>query len=70
MPEDAVLSDDAEAGFVEGNIFNFIFMDNYYRYRVRSQSEEDYIVNDEYLWNVGDHVSVGLSKEKFVFELV
>ena len=70
LPEDAVLSDDAEAGFVEGNIFNFIFMDNYYRYRVRSQSEEDYIVNDEYLWNVGDHVSVGLSKEKFVFELV
>ena len=70
LPEDAALSDDADAGFVEGNIFNFIFMDNYYRYRVRSQSEEDYIVNDEYLWNVGDHVSVGLPKEKFVFGLV
>ena len=69
LPENAVLSDDAEAGFVAGDIFNFIFMDNYYRYRVRSESEEDYIVNDEYLWNRGDHVSVSVPLEKFKFEL-
>lgn len=68
-PEDAVLSDDAEAGFVAGEIFNFIFMDDYYRYRVRSESEEDYIVNDAYLWNHGDHVSVNVPPEKFVFEV-
>ena len=68
-PEDAVLSDDAEAGFVAGEIFNFIFMDDYYRYRVRSESEEDYIVNDAYLWNHGDHVSVNVPPKKFVFEV-
>ena len=68
-PEDAVLSDDADAGFVAGEIFNFIFMDDYYRYRVRSESEEDYIVNDAYLWNRGDHVSVNVPLEKFVFEV-
>ncbi len=68
-PEDATLSDDAEAGFVSGNIFNFIFMDDYYRYRVRSESEEDYIVNDAYLWNNEDHVSVNVPMEKFVFEV-
>ena len=68
-PEDAVLSDDAEAGFVAGEIFNFIFMDDYYRYRVRSESEEDYIVNDAYLWNYGDHVSVNVPPKKFVFEV-
>ncbi len=67
-PEDAVLSDDAKAGFVAGEIFNFIFMDDHYRYRVRSESEEDYIVNDVYLWNRGDHVSVNVPLEKFVFE--
>lgn len=69
LPEDAVLSDDAEAGFVAGEIFNFIYMDNYYRYRVRSESEEDYIVNDAYLWNRGDHVSVNVPMEKMKFEL-
>lgn len=68
-PEDAVLSDDAEAGFVAGEIFNFIFMDDYYRYRVRGESEEDYIVNDAYLWNHGDHVSVNVPPKKFVFEV-
>ena len=68
-PEDAALSDDAEAGFVAGEIFNFIFMDDYYRYRVRSASEEDYIVNDAYLWNRGDRVSVNVPTEKWMFEL-
>lgn len=68
LPEDATLSDDAEAGFVAGDIFNFIFMDDYYRYRVRSESEEDYIVNDAYLWNHGDHVSVTVPVEKMKFE--
>lgn len=68
LPEDAVLNDDAEAGFVAGDIFNFIFMDDHYRYRVRSESEEDYIVNDAYLWNRGDHVSVSVPQEKMRFE--
>ncbi len=68
LPEDAVLSDDPEAGFVTGNIFNFIYMDDHYRYRVRSESEEDYIVNDEYLWNHGDHVSISVPMEKLHFE--
>ncbi|MCR5460023.1 MAG: ABC transporter ATP-binding protein [Acetatifactor sp.] len=68
-PEDATLSDDAEAGFVAGDIFNFIYMDDHYRYRVRSESEEDYIVNDEYLWNNEDHVSISVPMEKFSFEL-
>ena len=68
-PEDAVLSDDSEAGFVSGEIFNFIFMDDVYRYRVRSATEEDYIVSDAYLWNSGDQVSVIVPMEKFAFEL-
>ena len=51
-----------------GNIFNFIYMDDHYRYRVRSESEEDYIVNDEYLWNHGDHVSISVPMEKLHFE--
>ena len=68
LPEDATLSDDADAGFVDGEIFNFIFMDNHYRYRIRTKTEEDYIVNDEYLWNRGDHVSVNVPPDGFHFE--
>lgn len=69
MPEDAVLSDNANEGFVLGTIFNFIFMDDHYQYRVRSESEEDYIVNSEYLWNVEDRVSVNVPMDLITFSL-
>ena len=69
LPEDADLSDDAEAGFVSGNIFSFIYVDNHYRYIVRNSEEEDFFVDDEYLWNRGDYVSVVLPLEKFKFEI-
>jgi len=69
-PEDADLSDDAEAGVVAGNIVSFIYIDNAYRYVVRSEeNEEDYMVCDEYLWNQGDRVSVLVPEDKWTFEI-
>ncbi len=71
MPEDADLSDDAEEGVVTGNIVSFIYIDNAYRYVVRSEvNEEDYLVCDEYLWNQGDHVSVLVPTVKWSFEII
>lgn len=71
VPEDADLSDDAEAGVVAGNIVSFIYIDNAYRYVVRSEvNEEDYLVCDEYLWNQGDRVSVLIPEDKWSFEIV
>lgn len=70
-PEDADLSDDAEAGVVAGNIVSFIYIDNAYRYVVRSEeNEEDYMVCDEYLWNQGDRVSVLVPEDKWTFEII
>lgn len=70
VPECADLSDDSEAGVVAGNIVSFIYIDNYYRYVVRSEeNEEDYMVCDEYLWNQGDRVSVLVPEDKWAFEI-
>lgn len=69
-PADAELSDDADAGFVAGNIISFIYVSDHYRYTVRSKSEEDYIVDDEDLWNQEDYVSVTLPEDKYVFEII
>lgn len=70
VPENADLSDDSEAGVVAGNIISFIYIDNYYRYVVRSEeNEEDYMVCDEYLWNQGDRVSVLVPEDSWVFEI-
>lgn len=69
-PENAVLSDDAQEGIVEGYICNFIYIDDHYRYRVRSQAEEDYVVDSEYLWNSDDDVSVIIPWDKISYELI
>lgn len=70
IPADAELSDDADFGIVTGNIISFIYVDDHYRYTVRSKSEEDYIVNDEDLWNQGDYVSVMIPADKFSYRII
>lgn len=69
-PEIADLSDDAEEGFVAGNIISFIYIDDHYRYIVRSESEEDYIADDYDLWNQGDYVSVIVPEDKYTYKLI
>jgi len=70
IPADAELSDDAELGIVTGNIISFIYVDDHYRYTVRSKSEEDYIVNDEDLWNQGDYVSIMIPEDKLSYRIL
>lgn len=65
-PDAAVLSDDLEAGLVKGKILEFYYVGDHYSYTVRSASEEDYVVNDEYLWNSDDEVSIIIPEDKLV----
>lgn len=67
---DAVLSDDPDAGSVQGNIISIIYIGDHYRYTVRSKNEIDYFVNDEYLWNIGDFVSVIIPEEKIQYKII
>lgn len=69
-PDDLDLSDDAEAGVVTGNILSFLYVDDHYQYTVRSASEEDYVVNDEDLWNQEDYVSIIIPKDKVVYKII
>ena len=69
-PDELDLSDDADAGVVTGNILSFLWVDDHYQYTVRSESEEDYVVNDEDLWNQEDYVSIIIPKEKVVYKLI
>lgn len=69
-PDDATLSDNAEEGMIAGHIVSFIYVDDHYTYTVRTKSEEDYVVNDEDLWNQGDYVSVVVPKDKISYRLI
>ncbi|MBQ2577498.1 MAG: ABC transporter ATP-binding protein, partial [Lachnospiraceae bacterium] len=57
-PADGDLSDDENAGFVCGNIDTIIYVGDHYMYIVRGDQDEEYYVDDEWLWNAGDRVSI------------
>lgn len=69
-PSDAALSDDPEEGLVQGNIISIIYKGDHYKYKVRSKNDVDYYVDDEWLWNMGDYVSVIVPEEKRQYQLV
>ena len=69
-PADGDMTDDAEKGDVEGTIISFYYIGDHYSYTIRTDSEEDYVVDDDYLWNQGDRVGVILPKDKMVFSVL
>ncbi len=68
-PNDILMSDDEEEGIVCGHIINMIYKGDHYSYVVRSDMDEDFIVNDEYLWNMDDYVSLIIPEDKVQFSL-
>ena len=66
-PEDIEMSDDTEAGLTSGNIINLIYKGDHYSYVVRTEHGHDLIVDDEYLWNMGDAVGLIMPEEKMTF---
>ncbi len=65
--KDASLSDDPEEGLVQGKIVSIIYKGDHYSYTVRSKNDIDYYVNDEWLWNIGDFVSVVVPEGKIQY---
>ena len=69
QPGDIEMSDDVEAGLTHGHIINLIYKGDHYCYVVRTAHGHDLIVDDEYLWNMGDQVGLILPEEKMSFAL-
>ena len=61
---DITMSDNAEEGGAQGHIISLIYKSEYYRYIVRTENEEDYVLACEDLWNENDLVSLIIPKEK------
>ncbi len=71
VPISAVsMSDDPDAGVAHGHIISLIYKGDHYTYVVRTENEEDYVVNDEYLWNEQDYVSVVVDRSKIKLSLL
>ncbi len=61
---DITMSDDPDEGGARGHIISLIYKSEYYRYIVRTENEEDYVLACEDLWNENDHVSLVIPKDK------
>ncbi len=68
-PEDIDMSDNKEDGIVCGHILNLIYKGDHYSYVVRTDDDEDFIVDDEDLWNMDDYVSLIIPEDKICFSL-
>ena len=68
-PNDIEMTDDQEAGLIQGTISNLIYKGDHYSYIIHTELEQDFVVNDEYLWNMGDRVGLLMPVEKMKFTL-
>ena len=65
VPFDAItISDDPDASDIHGNIISLIYLGDHYEIMVRTEEEEDFILNTPDLWNENDTVSVIIDKSQ------
>ena len=69
QPYDIRMSDNVDEGLVSGHIINLIYKGDHYSYVIRTAYGHDLIVDDEYLWNMDDHVGLIMPEEKMKFQL-
>ena len=68
-PGDIEMTDDASAGLTQGNIIDLIYKGDHYSYVVQTADGVDFVVDDEYLWNMDDHVGLIMPAEKMTFSI-
>ncbi len=66
---DITMSDNLSDGGAQGHIISLIYKSEYYRYIVRTENEEDYVLACEDLWNENDLVSLIIPPEKIKLTL-
>ncbi|MBE5747062.1 MAG: ABC transporter ATP-binding protein [Clostridiales bacterium] len=66
---DITMSDNLDEGGARGNIISMIYKSEYYRYIVRTENEEDYVLACEDTWNENDLVSLSIPKDKIKLTL-
>ena len=65
VPFEAItISDDPDASEIHGNIISLIYLGDHYEIMVRTEEEEDFILNSPDLWNENDEVSVIIDQSK------
>ena len=70
QPGEIDMTDNQEEGLEVGNIYNLIYEGDHYLYVIHTESEQDFVVYDEDLWNMGDRVGLIIPVDKLTFSVV
>ncbi|MCF0116852.1 MAG: ABC transporter ATP-binding protein, partial [Bacilli bacterium] len=63
--DDIELSDNLDASDIQGEILEMIYLGDHYEVTVwDEESEEEFIVNSPFLWNIGDKVALIIKEEE------
>ena len=68
-PQNITMTDDIREGMVDGYISNLIYKGDHYSYVIHTDLEQDFVVDDEYLWNMDDHVGLIMPVDKMSFSV-
>lgn len=68
-PKDITMTDQIEEGLIDGYISNLVYKGDHYSYVIHTEIGQDFVVDDEYLWNMNDHVGLIMPVEKMTFKL-
>jgi len=66
---DIEIIDNDEDGVIAGEIVSIIYKGDHYQVIIRTEDEDDFVVDTEYLWNEFDRVSVKIAKENIKLKL-
>ena len=67
--KDIEIVDDEEEGNITGEIVSIIYKGDHYQVIVRTDEDEDFVVDTEYTWNESDLVNVKIAPEKIKMTL-
>ena len=66
---DVEISDNLEEGNIKGTIIEMVYKGDHYQVIVRTEDEDDFVIDTEWTWNINDTVSLKIEKEKFKITL-
>ena len=68
-PEDIRMTDHQDEGLVQGYISNLIYKGDHYSYVIHTDIGQDFVVDDEDLWNMEDQVGLIMPVDKMTFSV-
>ena len=66
---DVEISDDLESGNIIGTIIEMLYKGDHYQVIVRTEEEDDFVIDTEWTWNINDTVSLKVPSEKIKLTL-